>query len=144
MRIRLLPPLLLVVLAAGACARSEQPTARPEVDARSYMTEYDEAEMETSAMPSPSAGTTGDMSTSTAAVPATSTAPLPPVPGPFDDNVFIDDGDSTFVATADDAESTFGLDVDTGSWTVGQAFLDEGALPVPWLKDILLPSQQAH
>jgi uncharacterized protein (DUF885 family) len=22
--------------------------------------------------------------------------------------------------------------------------LDEGALPVPWLKDLLLPSQQAH
>ena len=29
--------------------------------------------------------------------------------------MFVDSGDSTFVATADDAESTFALDVDTGS-----------------------------
>ncbi|MET0458867.1 MAG: von Willebrand factor type A domain-containing protein [Ilumatobacteraceae bacterium] len=130
MRIRLLPPLLLVVLAAGACARDDEPTAAPEIDPRSYMTEYREGEMETSAMPRPSAGTGGDMATSTGA-PMATTVPQPPVPGPFEDNVFVDGGDSTFVATADDAESTFGLDVDTGSWTVGQALMSEGALPDP-------------
>jgi Ca-activated chloride channel family protein len=131
MRIRLLPPLLLVVLAAGACARDDEPAARPQIDARSYMTEYHEGEMATSAVPLPSAATADDMSTSTAGTPVTTTAPQPPGPGPFDDNVFVDDGDSAFVATVDDAESTFGLDVDTGSWTVGQAFLDQGVLPDP-------------
>ena len=46
---------------------------------------------------------------------------------PLEDNVFVDSGDSTFVATvADDAESTFALDVDTGSFTVGAPLLDQG------------------
>ena len=43
--------------------------------------------------------------------------------------MFVDVGDSTFVATADDAESTFALDVDTGSYRIAQAFLDEGSAP---------------
>ncbi len=54
-----------------------------------------------------------------------------PDPGPLEDNVFVNDGDSAFVATSDDAESTFGLDVDTGSFTVGRMFLDGGYLPDP-------------
>ena len=45
--------------------------------------------------------------------------------------MFVDGGDSTFVATADDAESTFALDVDTGSYRVGQALLARGLLPDP-------------
>ncbi|MFV0309046.1 MAG: von Willebrand factor type A domain-containing protein, partial [Desertimonas sp.] len=46
-------------------------------------------------------------------------------------NVFVDGGDSTWTVVADDRESTFGLDVDTGSFTVGRRFLDEGHLPEP-------------
>ena len=48
--------------------------------------------------------------------------PLPPIvidePGVLDDNTFVDSGDSLWVATGDDRESTFALDVDTGSFNV--------------------------
>jgi Ca-activated chloride channel family protein len=47
----------------------------------------------------------------------------------FDDNRFQDYGYRDFVAAADDPLSTFALDVDTGSYSVGRRFLDEGALP---------------
>ncbi len=49
--------------------------------------------------------------------------------GRFDDNRFQDYGYRDFVAAADDPLSTFALDVDTGSYSVGRRFLDEGALP---------------
>jgi Ca-activated chloride channel homolog len=62
--------------------------------------------------------------------------PLPPTPEPtepgfLDDNTFTDSGDNPFVATSDDPRSTFGLDVDTGSYTVGRTFLTEGYRPDP-------------
>src|SRR4051812_36817518 len=57
--------------------------------------------------------------------------PEPPVPGPLDDNVFVAAGDSRFVPTAADRESTFALDVDTGSFDVAGGFLAEGYRPDP-------------
>jgi Ca-activated chloride channel family protein len=57
--------------------------------------------------------------------------PPPVEPGPLDDNVFVDEGDSTWVETESDRESTFALDVDTGSFNVAQQFLSEGYLPEP-------------
>ena len=53
------------------------------------------------------------------------------VPGITDDNTFVDPGANPFVAPADDRLSTFGLDVDTGSFTVARTFLDQGLLPPP-------------
>lgn len=47
----------------------------------------------------------------------------------FDDNRFQDYGYRDFVAAADDPLSTFALDVDTGSYSIGRRFLNEGALP---------------
>lgn len=47
----------------------------------------------------------------------------------FDDDRFEDYGYRDFVAAADDPLSTFALDVDTGSYSVGRRFLDEGSLP---------------
>ncbi|NNE11525.1 MAG: DUF3520 domain-containing protein [Ilumatobacter sp.] len=44
-------------------------------------------------------------------------------------NTFEDYGYRDFVEAATDALSTFALDVDTGSFTVGRRWLDEGALP---------------
>jgi Ca-activated chloride channel family protein len=35
------------------------------------------------------------------------------------------------VATAEDHQSTFGLDVDTGSYTVARSYLTDGRLPDP-------------
>ena len=61
--------------------------------------------------------------------------PPPPViidePGVLDDNTFVDAGDSLWVATDDDRESTFALDVDTGSFDVAQTFLANGYRPEP-------------
>ena len=64
--------------------------------------------------------------------PAPSPAPSQmPVPGPGDDNTFVDHGDSGWVSTSTDAESTFGLDVDTGSFRVVQSMLDQSVCPEP-------------
>ena len=49
--------------------------------------------------------------------------------GRFDDNRFEDYGYRDFVPAAEDPLSTFALDVDTGSYSVGRRFLYEGALP---------------
>ncbi len=53
----------------------------------------------------------------------------PEDPDRFEDNRFEDYGYRDFIAAADDPLSTFALDVDTGSYTVGRRFLDEGSLP---------------
>ena len=80
-------------------------------------------EMSTTAMPAPG----GDASSEVAMEIA---EPLPPIaidePGVLDDNTFVDSGDSLWVATGDDRESTFALDVDTGSFDVAQVFLANG------------------
>src|SRR5690606_18672103 len=43
----------------------------------------------------------------------------------------VDPGDNGFVKTNEQTTSTFGLDVDTGSFSVGRTFLTEGSLPPP-------------
>ena len=71
--------------------------------------------------------------------------PLPPlpVPGPstggtaepndqpWGDMFFRPYGTNPFVDTEDDPQSTFGLDVDTGSYTLARGYLDRGHLPPP-------------
>jgi Ca-activated chloride channel family protein len=54
-----------------------------------------------------------------------------PDPARVDDNTFEDYGYRDFVDADDDPLSTFALDVDTGSYTVGRRWLDEGVLPPP-------------
>jgi Ca-activated chloride channel family protein len=58
-------------------------------------------------------------------------APPNPEPGFTDDNTFTDAGDNPYVSPAEDPQSTFALDVDTGSFAIGRTFLDEGHLPEP-------------
>ena len=53
----------------------------------------------------------------------------PSWPGLLDDNTFVDAGTSGMVTTARDPLSTFALDVDTGSYTVGRTLLRSGHLP---------------
>jgi Ca-activated chloride channel homolog len=48
-----------------------------------------------------------------------------------EDNRFEDYGYRDFVAASDDPLSTFALDVDTGSYTVGRRYLEEGSFPPP-------------
>ncbi|MEO6571296.1 MAG: von Willebrand factor type A domain-containing protein [Ilumatobacteraceae bacterium] len=56
--------------------------------------------------------------------------PPPDIPDDrLDDNTFADYGYRDFVAVVTDPLSTFALDVDTGSYTVGRRWLEEGRLP---------------
>ena len=50
-------------------------------------------------------------------------------PGSSVDPRFTDYGIRTFIDTSRDAQSTFSLDVDTGSYTIGRRFIEEGDLP---------------
>ena len=52
-----------------------------------------------------------------------------PAPRPSEDPRFTDYGIRTFIETRDDPQSTFALDVDTGSFTIGRRFLEENQLP---------------
>lgn len=48
---------------------------------------------------------------------------------PYGDNFFKSAGVNPFIDTEDDRFSTFGLDVDTGSFTVARRYLNDGRLP---------------
>lgn len=127
---RSLPTAALAVLAvsgllAGCSDGLHEPEPDPEtgvvsrgVDARSYVDDYEsEADADGSttysaSAPLADAGEAGGRTT------------LPP--GPGEDNTFVDAGTSGSVATADDALSTFALDVDTGSLGVARTLLAEG------------------
>ena len=52
-----------------------------------------------------------------------------PEPEQGEDPRFTDYGIRTFIETRDDPFSTFSLDVDTASYTIGRRFIDEGSLP---------------
>jgi Ca-activated chloride channel homolog len=135
-------PALASAGSTAACPASEpstsevpsttaEPTDRCAIDAEAYFREYEEGgvEMTTTASPTPTGGNaTADVATEEA-------IPVPPIvidePGVLDDNTFVDSGDSLWVATKDDRESTFALDVDTGSFNVAQTFLADGYRPEP-------------
>jgi Ca-activated chloride channel family protein len=50
---------------------------------------------------------------------------------PWGDMFFRPYGTNPFVDTEDDPQSTFGLDVDTGSYTLARSYLERGHLPPP-------------
>jgi Ca-activated chloride channel family protein len=87
-------------------------------------------------------GVTGDVRAESAArmksvmTPAPAPAPPPSTGGtaepndqPYGDVFFKTYGTNPFIDTEDDALSTFGLDVDTGSWGVARRYLSDGHLP---------------
>jgi len=130
---------------------------RLDIDPRSFYEDYevaadqDMAAAAPSAAPAPApatgdsatafaesaeAGQAADVGAGTDGVTAREAPPVgddvvgPPVePGVTEDNVFVGPGASPFLATASEPRSTFGFDVDTGSYTVGRTFLDQGLLP---------------
>ena len=65
--------------------------------------------------------------------PATSFPPAwnPPNGAAFDDVFFKDYGTNAFIDTEDDHFSTFGMDVDTASYSVMRRYIHEGSLPPP-------------
>jgi Ca-activated chloride channel homolog len=52
-------------------------------------------------------------------------------PTPYDGVTFADPGQNPFVDPRVDNQSTFGLDIDTASYTVARRFVDDGNLPDP-------------
>jgi Ca-activated chloride channel family protein len=58
-------------------------------------------------------------------------APKQPQSTPYDGVTFEDPGVNPFVDPDEDNQSTFGLDVDTASYTVARRFIDDGFLPDP-------------
>lgn len=50
---------------------------------------------------------------------------------PYGDNFFESAGTNPFIDTEEDRRSTFGLDVDTASYTVARRYLEDGNLPKP-------------
>src|SRR5690606_38578107 len=97
---------------------AEELESRCDIDPAAYYLAYAEGEFD-SAVPTamPSAGAPADMAESQV---AGAPEPAPPIviapdePGFTEDNTFVDAGESRWVTTTDDRESTFALDVDTG------------------------------
>jgi Ca-activated chloride channel homolog len=54
-----------------------------------------------------------------------------PAPTPYDGVTFQDPGVNPYVDPVEDGTSTFGLDVDTASYTIAQRFIGDGYLPDP-------------
>ena len=57
--------------------------------------------------------------------------PEEPPSTPYDGVTFEDPGVNPFVDAAEDRESTFGLDVDTASYTIARRWIEDGNLPDP-------------
>ena len=57
--------------------------------------------------------------------------PEQPLATPYDGVTFEDPGVNPFVDAAEDRESTFGLDVDTASYTIARRWIEDGNLPDP-------------
>jgi len=117
-------------------AEAQELDSRCDLDPAAYYLAYQGADYDmATAQPAPGGQPTSNVVTEDASAEAGPPrhVPLPPPaePGPLDDNTFVDAGDSGWVETDADRESTFALDVDTGSYTVAQAFLAQGYRPDP-------------
>lgn len=104
------------ILAACSSGDDPHPPGDGAIDARAYYDDYESEPFEDSGTVNYSSvpemeGDGGE-------------PPLPP--DPDEDNTFRDHGSSGFVETATDAQSTFALDVDTGSYGVARTFLRDG------------------
>lgn len=100
------------------------PESRIDMDPEKYVREYSQADFEMHG--------TGAANPAVDAVEVGPTIPpiVPIEPGIHDDNTFVNAGENGFVAVAEQQQSTFALDVDTGSLSVGRTFLEEaGTLP---------------
>jgi hypothetical protein len=101
------------------------------IDAASYVEDYESPETEDYAASGSMSGTapaSGSMRSSGYGVAADGG---PELPGPLDDDTFVDEGTSGFVDAGEDGLSTFALDVDTGSWGVARTLLRDGLRPPP-------------
>jgi|SRR3954447_2608479 Ca-activated chloride channel family protein len=109
--------LTLAGCSAGDDGGDTASSADRSIDASQYVDSYDESQ---------DAGSSGSISSSAAGPAGVST---PGSPELLEDNTFVDHGVSGYVATAEDPESTFALDVDTGSFSVARTLLAQGVRP---------------
>lgn len=129
----LIAGLILLVASSTACsggADGAHPPGRQrpriDIDPEDYVTDYKSPTVEDSAT---SGGPTAGSPTRRR---SGAVSPVGPgVPGFLDDNTFTHPGASPFVETSADPRSTFALDVDTGSYSVGRTFLRQGYRPDP-------------
>ncbi|MDY7100265.1 MAG: von Willebrand factor type A domain-containing protein [Actinomycetota bacterium] len=121
--------------------RDTTTTTRPGIDPERYVLDYEEGADEDSGAMAPSLAAPADLSAGVdegGGAEPRDLVPEPPIitppttePGVLDDNTFEGSEPAPFIDTAADPRSTFGLDVDTGSWNVGQTLLSEGYRPEP-------------
>ncbi|QXC59725.1 von Willebrand factor type A domain-containing protein [Aquihabitans sp. G128] len=142
---RALPALALAVALVAGCSSEAAsppttvergkpyPTAdgkpRVDLDPERYVTGYPEQRAGSAGGPMTNASPTasgGGVAYDQAEGPV---APRPPTI--YEDNTFVGAGHHPFVTPKAEPTSTFGLDVDTGSFSVGRTFLSEGTLPPP-------------
>ena len=153
-RLRQLPQSLSEAVPVAPGARSSPPPERPDGRARAREPSVEESieviaelpvfettvsavssAIETAATKAPSFSVSGTV-VETAKLPAESPPPAPSTGGtaepndaPYGDVFFRDAGTNPFIDTEDDALSTFGLDVDTASYTVARRYITDGHLP---------------
>ena len=111
------------VLVLTGCSEPDDepgPDGNRGIDARSYYDDYETLGNYDMAMPSTGGSVAEDGGGGAV-----------PIPGPTDDNTFVDAGTSGFVDPRQDPLSTFALDVDTGSYGVARSLLDQGYRPPP-------------
>ncbi len=141
MHLRRILPALAVTAALLAGCSTEQATPpaptgpgrtdagptepRIDLDPERYLLEYREDAGDGSA------GSGGQVTTSAEATDGEAGPEVMPPPPPtiHDANTFVDPGEHPFVPVDEQPSSTFGLDVDTGSPSVGRTFLTEGTRP---------------
>ena len=144
MRRQLTTAAIAALLAATACSNASDDTDpdRPDIDARAYYESYQEGADDDAAggMTFDSAPQRTDSAAPDGArpdsepeqiVPCNDCGPLPPHHEPpiTAGNNFDDAGTSPVVATRQQPKSTFGLDVDTGSYRIAQHLLEQDVLP---------------
>lgn len=100
--------------------------AQSAIDPRSYYNDYSVGSDESWLWGSPSTGTSSGVTEDQSLQGGTGE---PHEPGLLEDNTFVDAGTSGFTDPRDDPMSTFALDIDTGSYSVGRTLLRSGLLP---------------
>lgn len=131
--------LATTLAAVTACTLGSDPGDRSSIDARAYYDDYETADSDQGLMAVPEQDGAADSgSGARRSAPDTSDVvrcddcrpPRRLPPPPIDErNVFDNAGTSPAVDPSEQARSTFGLDVDTGSYRVAERFLDDGTLP---------------
>lgn len=117
-----------LALTLAACSDDYEPEPGPEpgtvtrgIDAAAYVEDYEQSAL--------GDGAVNYSQSVPGAAAAEAEGPEPIIPGPLEDNTFVDPGTSGFVDPREDPLSTFALDVDTGSYGVARTLLDRGLLP---------------